>query len=595
MYRLLKNSLIDFKYSYKKYLSFTILYMLLTSIIFVPIISYLFNRVLKGVGTGSLLNAEVYQIGLTYSGILGMLAISFLAVLVLFIEFGVMISIAQKRFFNRDLYVAEAFVTTLSKTPKLLGFGLVYLVLILLLIIPFLDISSLPALLDINVPIILNTFYYEQAYLFVVLYVFFISIAIYFLIRWIFTLHYIFLENKTIWQAMKASLNLTKSNRLKIIVKVLLVNLLLYLFGMIFLSVVSLIPNITNNIFLGSMIEDYLITFSSYMMIIFTMLLIPINVIIITRLFFRYKKKQGDAIEDQLHTVGNKRLNHIESKITHFFNKRRFLLGALFLVYITGIVIINYSVNDNIVYLKWNVQVAAHRGDLMHAPENSISSIRSAIEKGVDAVEIDVMLTEDLEIILNHDEDLERVAGIQRRVADMTYDEIREVDIGKHFSEEFIGEGTPTLEEAILEVKDENVNLIIDIKVIDTSLNDIFAAKIIDLIEKYEIEDISYVQAFNYNILQEIRKINSDIKIGQILYLSAGDLSSLDVDFYTIRQTMLSERFIENAKSLDREVWVWTVNIERNIREVLKYDINGIITDYPERVQNVIGIDFTQE
>ncbi|PIB61844.1 glycerophosphodiester phosphodiesterase family protein, partial [Pseudomonas sp. 2995-3] len=104
-----------------------------------------------------------------------------------------------------------------------------------------------------------------------------------------------------------------------------------------------------------------------------------------------------------------------------------------------------------------------------------------------------------------------------------------------------------------------------------------FASKIVELIEAYDIEDVTYVQAFNYDVLQEVRKVNPDIRIGQILYLAAGNLSAIDVDFYTIRQTMLSDRFIEKAKEQNREVWVWTVNLERNIREVLKYDIDGII------------------
>jgi glycerophosphoryl diester phosphodiesterase len=69
-------------------------------------------------------------------------------------------------------------------------------------------------------------------------------------------------------------------------------------------------------------------------------------------------------------------------------------------------------------------------------------------------------------------------------------------------------------------------------------------------------------------------------------------LSSLDVDFYTINQNILSEKFIRDARRNEREVWIWTVNIERNIKKVLKYDIHGIITDYPEKVQKLIDVNF---
>jgi glycerophosphoryl diester phosphodiesterase len=69
----------------------------------------------------------------------------------------------------------------------------------------------------------------------------------------------------------------------------------------------------------------------------------------------------------------------------------------------------------------------------------------------------------------------------------------------------------------------------------------------------------------------------------------AGNSNILDVDFYTIKQSMLSEAFIKNAHKQGRSIWVWTVNDEVNIKEVLKYDVDGIITDYPKRVQDIMG------
>src|SRR5699024_3889254 len=90
--------------------------------------------------------------------------------------------------------------------------------------------------------------------------------------------------------------------------------------------------------------------------------------------------------------------------------------------------------------------------------------------------------------------------------------------------------------------------------------------------------------------LKKVREQNEEIDIGQILFLSAGNLSGLDVDFYTVRESMLTDRFMRHAKEENRDVWVWTVNLERNMKEVLKYDIDGIITDYPEKLHRVLGI-----
>ncbi|MDG5786769.1 glycerophosphoryl diester phosphodiesterase membrane domain-containing protein [Evansella sp. AB-P1] len=595
MFEVVRKSWRDFKASYRQYLSFTLIFMVLTSLLFVPLISFIFNRILQMIGAGSLLNAEVYRIGLSTAGFIGMLIISFLVVIILLIEFGVMITLAQKRYFNKKVLVSEAFFTTLKKLPSLLGFGMLQLIFVFLLIIPFISSAGLPALLDFNLPIFLTNQLYGLSMLSILIYILVLFLVISFIIRLLFTLHYIFIEETSIWTGMKRSWRLTKGNKLKLIIKLVLLNLVIFLIGFVFVTFLSYIPRVTDAFLLGYIIEDYLLTFASYMMILFSLLLIPMNVIILTRSFFRFRKNQGEAVVDHVTIYGNRRLTALENRIVRFFTKRRFTLSFVIFFYVTGMFAVNYNVNDNIVYLKWNVQVAAHRGDVQNAPENSMSAILSAIEKGVDAVEFDVMLTMDGQVILNHDDDLQRVAGVPRRVDEMTYEELAEVDIGRLYSDEFIGEGIPTLDEVLEEIQGENVNLIVDVKVLNPSRNRELAEGIVESIETYDFIDNAYVQAFDYNVLQEVRQLNSDIKIGQILFLSAGDLSRLDVDFYTIRQTMLSERFVSNARRQNREVWVWTVNLERNIREVLKYDIDGIITSYPERVMGLVPGVATEE
>ncbi len=97
------------------------------------------------------------------------------------------------------------------------------------------------------------------------------------------------------------------------------------------------------------------------------------------------------------------------------------------------------------------------------------------------------------------------------------------------------------------------------------------------------------VQSFSNQILKDIRKRDSAIPLGQILYVAAGNLNALDVDFYTIKQVILTDAFVENAHDRGRQVWVWTVNSDLSIKEVLKYDIDGIITDYPKKVQEFMG------
>ncbi|WP_327607130.1 glycerophosphodiester phosphodiesterase family protein [Virgibacillus tibetensis] len=587
MYNLFTSSLRDFSFSYKKYLSFELIYALLASLIFVPFLSYIFNRLLMVMGASSLLNTEVYKLGLSFTGMTGILLISFFAVAILFVEFGVLIIIAQKRFFNHSVYVAEAVVTTLSKLPKLLGFGIFQLFFLLLLFIPFIDSSTLPPVLDFNVTIFLTGILYES-YLSMIIYFTILILFGYLFIRWIFALHFIFIEDKSIWEAMKSSWTVTKYNKLRLIFYLCLLNLLFFVFVFIVMSLVSQTATLLDVKLIGNFIKNYLLTFSSYLTLIFSQFLIPVNIIILTRLFYQFQQKEDFLVKDTLKLKRNHHLTNLEEGISRYFTKRKYTLTAVVAITLTGMFIINYAVNDSIVYLKWDVAVASHRGDMKEAPENSMSSIRSAIEKGVDAVEVDVMMTKDGVLVLNHDYDLQRTAGVAESIKNMTYEEVSQIDIGRHYDEAFTGERIPTLDEVIQEAKENDTKLILDLKAVDPNTD--FAGAIVELVEKHEADSLTYVQSFNYDLLQEIRNKNNTIKIGQILFLSAGNLANLDVDFYTIRESMLTKRFIRNAQNLNREVWVWTVNIERNIEEVLTYNIDGIITDYPERVQQVLGI-----
>ena len=93
------------------------------------------------------------------------------------------------------------------------------------------------------------------------------------------------------------------------------------------------------------------------------------------------------------------------------------------------------------------LEVTAHRGHARAAPENTLSAVRKAIESGADYAEIDVLQTSDGVVILMHDRDLKRVSGDTRRVSDLTFEQMRKLDVGSWFGPAFKGERVPTLQE----------------------------------------------------------------------------------------------------------------------------------------------------
>lgn len=588
MYSIFKDSLHDFTSSYKKYLSFEIIYTMLSSFLFVPFLIYIFNRLLNAMGVGSLLNAEVYRLGMSFPVMSVVLFITFLAVAILFVEFGVLITISHKRYFKKPVLVTQALLTALKKLPKLLGFGVFQLMFLLVLVLPFIDSTTLPPFLDINLTIFLTSIFYESPW-YIAIYIGLMLVIGYTILRWMFTLHFIFIEDTSIWKGMKESWKITKKNQFRLVLSVFLANFVIFSAAFLFIRTISYIAVIIDSQAIGHLISEYILTLSSYAAIIGSLFFIPVNIIVLTRLFYQFQINRGMPVSDQLSIHSNRRLNVIELAAGRFFRKRKKAVISLGIIVFTGIFFINYSVSEAIVYLKWDVAIAAHRGDAINAPENSMSSINAALEKGVDAIEIDIMMTKDDVIVLSHDDHLERTAGIDVRIRDMTYEEVAEVDIGWHHDESFTGERIPKLDEVLEEMSERDILLILDLKTYERQ--ETFTGEIVRLIEKYDAVDQVYVQSFNYDILQKIRTKNEAVNIGQVLFLSMGNLASLDVDFYTIRENMLTERFIENAHQLNREVWVWSVNIERNMHEVLTYNIDGIITGYPESVQHILEFE----
>ncbi|MGM0881039.1 MAG: glycerophosphoryl diester phosphodiesterase membrane domain-containing protein [Bacillota bacterium] len=592
MLQLFGRSIRDFRASYKKHLLFEYLFMLLTSFVFVPIMSYLFNRIIRMVGSGFVLNDEVYKVGLSYTGIIGLIAIGLAAVIVLFIEFGVIITIAQKYYFGKEVLISDAVVTTLRKTPKIFGFGIIQLLFFLLFLVPFIDSplsSSFYAFF--NVPIFFNTRILDTSVFRLVLYAIAFLAAVYTILRWIFVLHYIIIEGKSIRAAIKSSLSLTKGKRLSIFVNLFLLNTFIVSLGFVTLSSVAYFPSWLDINVLKAISDRHSLTITTVLTYMFTLLLVPVNIIFLTRLFYHFNQRRGLMPEDKLRIYRSRWFGPLEERVGAIFKhktNKRLLYSMIVTVYLVLALLVSYAASDNLVYVKWNVLLSSHRGDTREAPENSLRAVRAAIENGVDAVEIDAQLTKDGVVVLHHDYNLRRMAGLQMRVKDLTFDELTMVNIGSRLNKSVEPERIPMLAEALYEAKGK-AKLIIDLK--SYGPGEELARKVVKLIEDFDMVEECYIQSLDRESLKQVRQLNPEIKIGQILYFAIGDLSLLDVDYYTVEQAILTRQLIERAHKNGREVWVWTVNSERNLKEVLKFDIDGIITDYPARAQNMVELD----
>ncbi|GMK37726.1 glycerophosphoryl diester phosphodiesterase [Paenibacillus sp. CCS19] len=590
MLKLLSRSIRDFRAAYPKLLFFEYLYMLLTSVIIIPIITLIFNRVLTVIGSGSLMNEELAKLGLNWQGMLGLIAIGLIASFAVFIELCVLVVLIQQRYWGKRVAIADALLTALRQTPRLLGFGTVQLLVLLLVLIPFVDSPMSESFYALfNVPVFLERNVLHLSLVMSIVYVIILAAAVYLVLRWVFVLHYIVLEGRTVGNAIRSSQALTRGKQLRVLLSLFLINVLVIGTGFAVLSSLSFLPYWLNHNVLKAFTEHYSLTLTTMLTYMLTLAIMPLNIIVLTRLFYVFKWERGQAPHDHLQLYRSF-LGRWENRLADLvgrFTRKRTLFALLGIVYVSLILFVGVKASSHLVYAKWSVLISAHRGgDIANGPENSMPVILSSIDKGIQSIEIDVQLTKDGVAVLNHDATLQRMAGVKSRVADLTYAQISKLTIGQD------ADGLPipiaTLDE-VLDVAQGQIKLLIDLK--PTGPSKPLVQEVVRLVHDYEMEEDVYIQSFDSSTLRQIRQLAPEIHIGQIMYFAVGNLSSLDVDFYTVEQVMVTKQLVDQAHAAGREVWVWTVNGRHNLKEMLKFEIDGIITDTPETAQSMVGID----
>jgi glycerophosphoryl diester phosphodiesterase len=225
------------------------------------------------------------------------------------------------------------------------------------------------------------------------------------------------------------------------------------------------------------------------------------------------------------------------------------------------------------------VQVTAHRGHARAAPENTLSAMRKAIESRADYAEMDVQLTADGVVVLLHDRDLKRVAGVSRRLDELSYAEVRQLDVGSWFDPAFAGERVPTLDEVISLCRGK-IRLNIELKFFGPDRR--LAEQVADIVGKRGFESDCLVTSLNYDALLEAKRCNPRLRTGLTVAHALGDVSRLEVDALSIRADFLSDDLLRAAHRHGREVHAWTVNDARQMTRLMKRGVDNIITSDPD-------------
>ena len=231
--------------------------------------------------------------------------------------------------------------------------------------------------------------------------------------------------------------------------------------------------------------------------------------------------------------------------------------------------------------------VYAHRGANTCAPENTLAAFCKARQQGADGIEMDVKLTADGEVVIMHDQTVNRTTNGHGLLRSYSLVDLRRLDAGSWFDNAFRGERVPTLGE-IFETLQDSILYDIELTNYGTPFDQLLD-KVLALIQKYELAHKVMVTSFFPNNISRFRSLAPSIEGGVIaLKGMAGFLSrSIVGRWFAPRAVIpvyldLTPKYILQQKAQNRKVFPWTVNDPADIQRMARWGVDGLITDVPE-------------
>ena len=248
-------------------------------------------------------------------------------------------------------------------------------------------------------------------------------------------------------------------------------------------------------------------------------------------------------------------------------------------------------------------RVFGHRGSAGTVPENTLESFRAAVAAGVQYLEFDIHMTRDGDVVVAHDDHLNRMCGLDRRIQEMTYAEVAEADAGRMF----------TLDDSTFPFRDKGIRvprladvlaafpklrMIVEVKQVAPSV----VAPALKLIDRAGMRRNVMVASEHQLPLDEIRKLAPEIptnfsyaESGQFFqamaardsgYRAPGD--AIQISHFYENWELVTPESVEFAHSVGVEMHVWTVNEEAEMHQLLDAGVDGLITDYPRRALDLV-------
>lgn len=222
------------------------------------------------------------------------------------------------------------------------------------------------------------------------------------------------------------------------------------------------------------------------------------------------------------------------------------------------------------------VKISAHRGLSHQFPENTRIAFKKAAELGVDMVELDVRLSEDQKVVVSHDDDLYRCSGTRALISKLSYEKIREVDVGK-------GQTVPLLSDVLNDLSAYDLQVNIEIKQFEME------KQVLQVVSSTNSRNMVMYSSFLFPVLMELR----DLDESAILCPLIGDIGTMTLDalvkqvhivhgqYLNVEYKSLSENIVTHLHDNNIKVQAWTPDTTGDFRRLSEMGVDVIITNEP--------------
>ena len=480
----------------------------------------------------------------------------------MFIEFSILTFTIYGQLTEKQYSFRSILDNAWTKTKNLAGFQTLFFIFYFLITIPTINLGVKSVLAkNLFIPKFISSEIMKTNSGLIVWGLIMIVFA-YLNLRLIFILPLTAVGDENILDSIKRSWELTKTGKRKLVLTILLFEIIYLLIAAVLTGIITYICIYFDNDGNNPIIQT--LFFSSISGIIFFLGVIS-KVTVITSLI--------TVLIDH---------NEISEKLVNNLNENK-KKSRLVVTLTTVIIVVAVLVNGFNIYgngVNKNIETIAHRGYVAKGVENSIEALEGAAEVGADYVEFDIILTKDNKFVVMHDYNLKRLAGLNKRVQDMNFDEV----VGLTIKQGNYTSKIPSLEEFVNKAKELNMKLVIELKPHGAEPSN-YIDILIDEIKRLKLENYKFM-SLNSKVMEELETKVPNLETGYVIPLQFGNFHHSNIDFFVIEDFSYRDRLVEQARKENKQVFVWTINNPALITKYLQSPADGIITDEPELVKD---------